>query len=672
MPTQRKSRALATSAGARSLTLFAGSLPLHGSADGQGGAARFFCPSGVAVDKTGNAYVTDTGNHTIRKLTPAGVVTTLAGTAGAAGSADGTGAAARFNCPAGIAVDALGNLLVVDTKNNTLRLISPSGAVTTLAGTAGANDSADGPREVARFNGPWDLALDGAGNIFVSEPGSNTIRMVTAAGFVSTLAGLAGMSGSADGMGSAARFNGPCGLAVDGLGNVLVVDNGNSTLRKITPAGAVTTLAGQASNCGSDDGAGGSARFANPMAVAVDGAGNLYLTDTNSATVRKITPTGVVTTLAGAAGLTGCADGAPAAARFYAPYGIAVDAQGNLLVVDNSNGNLRQITPAGRVSTLAGKAGGIGSADGAGAAATFNYPTGLAQDASGNLYVTDTDNFILRKVTPGGRVSSLAGSPGVRGSGDGLGAAATFSHLYGVAVDGAGTLFVADASNNTIRRITRSGLVSTLAGLAGAAGSADGIGAQARFQDPFGVALDGAGNLYVSDAGNNTIRKITAAGLVSTLAGSPGSTGCADGAGAAASFNCPLGLALDSKGNLQVADSGNNTLRTITPEGMVSTLAGTAGTAGSADGAGAAARFNYPYYLAVDGSGNVVVSDNGNALIRMVTPSGLVTTLVGGNGQGKTVLGPLPASLANPGGVAVDPQTGQMFIAVCNAILVVK
>jgi len=303
-------------------------------------------PEGVAVDGDGNLYVTDTDNHTIRKITPAGVVTTLAGTAESSGSADGTGADARFSYPVGVAVDGDGNLYVTDRQNHTIRKITPAGVVTTLAGTAESSGSADGTGADARFYYPYGVAVDGDGNLYVTDTDNHTIRKITPAGVVTTLAGTAGSSGSADGTGADARFSGPVGVAVDGDGNLYVTDNDNNAIRKITPAGVVTTLAGTAGSYGSADGTGADARFSGPVGVAVDGDGNLYVTDTDNHTIRKITPAGVVTTLAGTAGSYGSADGRGPLARFSGPVGVAVDGDGNLYVTDRQNHTIRKITPA--------------------------------------------------------------------------------------------------------------------------------------------------------------------------------------------------------------------------------------------------------------------------------------------------------------------------------------
>jgi sugar lactone lactonase YvrE len=625
-------------------------------------AARFNSPDGVAVDGAGNLYVTDSRNHTIRKITPAGVVTTLAGSVGLSGSEDGVGAAARFGGPSGLAVDSVGNIFVVDTGNETIRKITPAGLVTTLAGTAGLSGSADGTGAAARFNYPQGVAVDGEGNVFVTDAGNDTIRKITPAGVVTTLAGTAGFSGSLDGTGDAARFDSPRDVVVDGAGNILVGDwGGKGAIRKITPAGVVTTLAGTEGLVGSADG------------LALDGAGNVFVADSINNTIQEVTVAGVVTTLAGTAGLEGSADGAGAAARFNNPCGVAVDGAGNVFIADARNNTIRKVTPAGAVTTLAGTADLLsGSADGAGAVARFDNPSGVAVDGTGSLFVVDFGNNTIRKVTPAGVVTTLAGTAGLEGNADGTGADARFYQPRGLAVDGAGNLFVADVGNSTIRKITPDGVVTSLAGAGGPYGSADGTGAAARFSMPTDVAVDGAGNVFVADSNNGTIRKITPSGVVSTFAGSAGQYGSKDGTGAAARFAGPIGLAADGVGNLFVVDFGNNTIRKVTPGGVVSTLAGSAGQYGSTDGTGAEARFYYPSGVAVDGAGNVFVADDGNNAIRKITASGVVTTIVGVAAQTSVgdFPGPLPASLVGPTGVAVDSSGTRLYITLPNAVMV--
>jgi sugar lactone lactonase YvrE len=310
--------------------------------------------------------------------------------------------------------------------------------------------------------------------------------------------------------------------------------------------------------------------FQNPQAVVADSAGNLYVVEEDNATIRKISPAGVVADLAGKRGSLGTLDGSRGDARFSILRGIAIDKAGNLYVADSYR--IRKITPAGDVSTLVGKAGTPGSADGTGTQARFSIPSGIAVDDAGNVYAADM--YTIRKITSAGVVSTLAGTPRHAGSADGTGANARFSdQTKGLAVDAQGNVYVADTYNNVIRKITSSGVVSTLAGMAGQSGATDGTGTSALFNRPHGIGIDAGGNVYVADTYNNTIRKITASGIVSTLAGVVGEHGNVDSAGGNARFNEPRGIALDGQGNVYVADSGNQTIRKVTPNGVVSTLA---------------------------------------------------------------------------------------------------
>jgi sugar lactone lactonase YvrE len=319
----------------------------------------------------------------------------FAGLAGSSGSTDGTGSAARFNNPAGIAVDTAGNLFVAD-RGHTIRKVTSAGVVTTIAGLANNQGSADGTGSAARFSDPTSVAVDTAGNVFVADRNNYTIRKITSAGVVTTLAGLAGNVGSADGTGSAARFNNPYGVAVDTSGNVFVADSANNTIRKVTSAGVVTTIAGLAGSSGSADGTGSAARFNFPTRASIDTEGNLYVADQFSNTIRKVTSAGVVTTLAGLAGSSGSTDGTGSAARFNLPAGIAVDTAGNLFVADSDNNTIRKVTSAGVVTTLAGLAGSLGSINGIGSFARFRTPTGIAVDTSGNVFVADSGSYTIR------------------------------------------------------------------------------------------------------------------------------------------------------------------------------------------------------------------------------------------------------------------------------------
>jgi sugar lactone lactonase YvrE len=619
--------------------------------DGSGSNARLMNPTGAAVDASGNIYVADGGDHTIRRITPDGNVSTFAGAPGQAGSNDGASGDARFLYPFAVAVDGAGNVFVADSGNHNIRRIS-NGSVSTIAGTPGIAGRADGVGTAALFNAPQGIAVDAAGNVYVADTNNSTVRKIAPGGAVTTLAGVAGSTGSGDGNGGSARFNYPVGLAVDAAGVVYVADFGNSVIRKVTGNGDVTTFAGAAQQAGNVDGAGGAARFDHPMAVSVDAGGNVYVADTSSQTIRMISPSGGVSTRAGRPGFGGRSDGSGSGARFFYPAGLAATAGGTVYIADTGNHVLRVMSPGGDVGTLAGSIGQTGSTDASGSAALFAYPDGIAVDGGGNVVVADRNNHVIRRITAGGAVSTLAGAAGIAGSADGPGAAARFNQPTGVAIDGSGNVYVADAGNSTIRKIAADGSVSTFAGAAGSAGSNDGVGAGARFNAPQGVAVDTVGNVYVADTNNSTLRKITSNGTVSTLAGAPGQTGSGDGAGGSARFNQPYAVAVDSSGNVYVADFFNATIRKLTAAtGGVSTLAGAAGQLGYTDGSGSVARFNQPYGVAADNNGNVYVADTYNRVIRKVTSDGGVATVTGTG-----------ARFYYPEGIAVD-GAGNLYVA---------
>jgi sugar lactone lactonase YvrE len=630
--------------------------------DGTNGEAHFYYPAGVATDSGGNIYAADINNHTIRKISPGGEVTTLAGLAGISGTNNGTGSAARFNQPESVAVDTSGNVYVTDTANHTIRKITPAGLVTTLAGLPGTSGTNNGTGTAARFTRPNGVAVDGSNNVYVGDSYNQTIRKITPAGAVTTFAGLAGVVGTKNGTGTGARFNYPSRLAVDSRGNLYVADTQNSAIRKITPAGVVTTLAGSAGTSGTNNGTGGNARFNLPFGVALDAGANVYVADTGNHTIRKITPAGVVTTFAGLAGTAGSTNATGTAARFNTPAGITMDGNSNLYVGDTYNHLLRKITTAGVVTTLAGSASAPGSANGTGSTARFDFPAGVSIDRSGNLFLADVGNHTIRSVTSAGVVTTLAGLAGSSGTNNGTGNQARFNFPNGAAVDNDGNVYVADSGNHTIRKITAAGVVTTLAGSAGKAGTNNGTGAAARFNTPARVAVDGGGNVYVADSANHAIRIVTPAGAVTTLAGLPGSSGTNDGTGTLARFNQPFGVALDGTGNVFVADTFNHTIRRIAPAGAVTTFAGLPGTSGSADGTSNVARFNNPGAVAINSGNELFVADYSGSTIRKITLAGTVTTLAGSPGIAGNIDGTGSAARFNqPFGVTVSGN--DVFVA---------
>jgi sugar lactone lactonase YvrE len=337
----------------------------------------------------------------LSSISTGSVVSTYAGTAGNFGSADGSASEASFFFPNGITTDSSGNTFVTDTGSNTIRKITPAGVVTTFAGTAGLSGSTDAIGAAARFNNPKGIATDNSGNVFVVDSGNHTIRKINSAGVVTTLAGGVGVFGSTNGTGGAARFFYPSRIAIDGSNNLFVTDSGNHIIRKITPAAVVTTFAGTAGNVGSVDAIGAAASFNSPKGIAVDGSLNVYVSDSGNHTIRKITPAGVVTTLAGTAGSLGSSNGTGASARFNNPNGLAIDTSGNVCVADVGNHIIRKIVPStGVVTTIIGSAGNIGSTDGQGSSGSLSSPNGISVNLSGYLFVTDTGNYSIRKIKP--------------------------------------------------------------------------------------------------------------------------------------------------------------------------------------------------------------------------------------------------------------------------------
>jgi sugar lactone lactonase YvrE len=651
-----------------SLAAYSGNLFGPGNVDGAGQAARFNTPLGIAVDAAGNAYVADSANALIRKITPGGVVSILAGNPTSRGSQDGTGSAATFQSPRGIVVDSLGNLFVTDKDAHTIRKITPGGVVSTFAGQAMQIGAIDGIATDARFWGPAGIAIDTSDHLYITDQLNQRIRKITAAGIVSTLAGQ-GSVGTTDGIGASALFHYPEGIAVDSTTGILyVTDQGSHRIRRIDAAASVTTLSG--SSVGNVDGTGSAARFSGPSGITLLNSGQLAVADSYGNRVRLVSTSGQVTTLSGS-GIFGYQDGSAAGVSFSYPAGLAYHSASNSIwVVDAENHAIRKLDLLGTASTVSGRPGLRGAQDNSLANAEYNLPGGIISDTQGNLVVLDSLNHSVRQLNAiTGFVSTFAG--GISGTADGTGTAARFQNPSAITRDAAGNLYVADTYNHTVRKITPAGLVTTLAGTAGTPGYLDGTGSAVYFGYPSGIVADSTGHLFVTDYANNTIRKVTPAGVVTTFAGTAGLSGTIDGTGSAARFNGANGIAIDASNNLYVSDYSNHNIRKITPAGVVSTLAGGVSVSGIADGAGAAARFKYPRGMAVDSLGNVYVADSGNYTIRKITPAGVVSTVVGQAGRFGFTAGALPGVLADAiTGLHIQGRT--LYITMRSGVAVVN
>ena len=649
--------------------------------------AQLNIPYGLALDGAGNLYIADVFNSRVRKVDTAGVITTVAGTGISGSSGDGGPAVeARLYFPWDVALDGAGNLYIADWGNSRIRKVDAAGVITTVAGDGTASYGGDGgAATAAQLNYPLGVALDGAGNLYIADSSNDRIRKVDTAGNISTVAGtgVGGFSGDG-GAAGAAQLDSPYGLALDGAGNLYFADEDNNRIRKIATVpgfstgilstGVITTVAGDGTaSYGGDGGAATAAQLNSPRDVALDGAGNLYIADRSNNRIRKVNSTGVITTLAGDGTKSYSGDGgAAAAARLSFPSGVAPDSSGNLYIADTSNHRIRKVNTAQVIATVAGTGSttysGDGGDGGAAVAARLRNPYGLALDGAGNLYIADRTNNRIRKVDAAGRISTVAGTGAAGFSGDsGAAAAAQLRLPYDVALDGAGNLYIADRSNHRVRKVDPDGNITTVAGDGTAGYGGDGAAATAaQLNFPRGVAPDGSGNLYIVDGGNHCIRKVDPDGDITTVAGDGTAGYGGDGAAAtAAQLDFPAGMALDGSGNLYIADWNNHRIRKVDPDGDITTVAGD-GTAGyGGDGAAAtAAQLTNPADVALDGAGNLYIADRGNNRVRKVDVAGMITTVAGDGTQGYSGDGAaaIAAGLYFPVGVALD-GAGNLYIA---------
>jgi hypothetical protein len=675
------------------VTTLAGGNYYPSSGDGTGTSAQFYNPSGITYDGAGNLYVADRSNGSIRKVVvatgvvttlvsglsnPTGIaydggnlyvteqnnqrirkivistntVTTLAGSGGAS-FADGTGTAASFYNPAGIAADGSGNLYVADFNNHRIRkIVISTGVVTTLAGN-GTAAFVDGSLATASLYGPYGITLDGSGYLYVGDQYNNRIRKIGLVGYSITPALPSGLSfegttGTISGTpttGSLATTYTVTGVNGVGAGTATV----NITVIPETPT--VTAFAPTSAGAGQMVAITGT-NFTTVTGVSFGGTAVASFTVNSSTSITALLGAGAtgsasVTTTGGTATLAGFTFLLPPAITYTTPQVYTTNSAITALVPTNTGGAVPAVN-YGTVSTLAGSNGGF--QNGTGTSANFNTPRGVVSDGT-NIYVADYNNHIIRKIViASGVTTTLAGSAGSASNQDGTGTNAYFNYPIGLALDGQGNLYVSqgDYYYCGIRKIViATGVVTTLAGGNYYPSSGDGTGTSAQFYNPSGITYDGAGNLYVADRSNGSIRKVVVAtGVVTTVA---------------SSFSSPTGIAYDG-GNLYVTEQNNQRIRKIViSTNSVTTLAGSGG-ASFADGTGTAASFYNPAGIAADGSGNLYVADQNNHRIRKIAIGTGVVTTVAGNGSATFVDGTsTTASFYNPYGVAVD-NTGYLYV----------
>ena len=604
----------------------------------------------VDVDSAGDLYIA--GEYRVFRVDTDGIISTVAGTGNIPGrgtsgyNGDGIPAldADLYN-PSAVAVDSGGNLYIADRDNGRIRKVDSNGIISTIAGGGSSSFDDEGGLAIdGRLGHPADIAFNGNGELYIADSDYNRIRRIDVNGIITTVVGsctsssCAGSFGGDGGLASAAGLNHPEGLAFDTEGNLYIADTGNNRIRKVDGNGIITTVAGNGlAGFAGDGSTATSAELSSPSAVTVDGAGNLYINDgvagnnyfpdSGNHRIRRVDASGIITTIVGngSAGFSGDA-GLAIDAQLNYPSGLAVDGSGNLFIADRGNMRIRMIGTDEKITTVAGNGwhGVIGDGNTA-SLAMLDSPRGLAIDTAGNLYISDTLDDRVRKVDAGGIITTVAGmgdNPAVSGSRDGeLASGAQINSPEGIAVDAGGNLYIADG---TIRKVDASGIITTVAGNSamGPGYSGDGGPAtSAQLSDPHGVAVDGAGNMYISDTGNNSIRKVDTSGIITTIVG--------NGTSYVGVLNHPLGLAVDASGNLYIADTYNNVVRRLSPAGSLTMVAGNGTASFSGDGGPAtSATLDAPSAVTVDSAGNLYILDAYNQRVRRVT-NGYISTIAG-------------------------------------------
>ena len=678
--------AVPASAGPGDITTYAGteSFDETGGDGGPATLAQLNRPYGLALH-SGNLFVSENWGNVVRRVAPDGTITTVAGGGAPVGDGQPATSAVLVN-PNDVAVDGSGNLFVADSLHNRVRRVDAgTGLIATVAGDGSAGFGGDGgPATAAQIDYPSSVAVDGSGNLFVADSNNDRVRKVDAATGVITT--VAGGGDPPDGLGDGgpatdARFH-PSAIAASPAGDVFIADVSAGRVRKVDAAtGVITTMAGTgpAEFSAGDGGPATEAQVPFPEDVNLDPAGNVYIDTVIANRIRRVdAATGIITTVAGTdeAGFSG--DGGPAtSATLDFPLGVAADGSGNVVISDYQNNRLRRVSPSGIIDTVAGDgtAGFVGDGGTARSARIFS-PIGVAYDAAGNVFFADSGNDRIRKIDTAGVITTVAGG----GVGDGLPAtSALLSSPRGLVTDAAGNLLVADCGNHRVRRIDASGIISTLAGGGSPAnGVGDGGAAtSAALRCPSGLAVAGpagagasaapASTVFVADCAANRVRRIDPSGVITTVAGTGAAGFAGDGAAATkAKLSCPSDVALDAGGNLLVADETNHRVRRIdAATGKISTVAGNGTVGFGVDGVVATkTSLTRPQGVALDPGGNLLITDRYARVRRVDASTARISTVAGEGIPGFTGDGgpATRAHLLNPTQVRFDPA-GNFFVS---------
>jgi sugar lactone lactonase YvrE len=599
-------------------------------------------PEQTAIDSAGNIYFTDTNNQRIRRVDHStGVITTVAGNGNVGSSGDGGPAiAASFSFPSGIALDSSGNIFISDTGNSRIRKVdSSTGIVATVAGGCGQKCAADnGPAVTAPLNAPRGLAFDAAGNLFVADSTNHRIRKITPAGIITTVAGNGNADFSGDnGPATDAALNGPRAVAVDSTGNLWVADTFNNRVRQVDSSGKIRTL--------------NSGDLLTPRGVAVSVNGDVLISDSGNHRILRVSISGDVSLVAGTGKPAFSGDGGNPTNASLDPYGVSIDGSGIIVIADHGNNRIRKIAEGGTrlltpfgvnlgpptITTVAGNGQPDYLGDnGPATAAKLSGPSAVVTDAAGNTFIADANNSRVRRVDfATGIITTVAGS-GVSGFGGDGGQAvdAQINSPQGLAIDVDGSLYIADTNNHRIRKVDLNGVIRTIGGSGVAGYSGDNQPATAAaLSSPSGIAIDGQGNLYIADTGNSRIRKLTVAtGLITTVAGNGSARFSNDGQLATdSSLNTPRAVAIDLAGNFYIADSGNDRVRRVDSRTqIIQTVAGNGNRAYSGDGGDArAASLNFPRSVAIAQSGLLILDSINQRLRLLQLDTGIIRTIAG-------------------------------------------